>query len=293
MSDEEEKPEENKTARQPPRKKGTAAKPTTPLDAAAPAGEESGAASAPPKSKEKPDVKPPEKPEEEPAAKKSPMPALRGKRLPKRRRRVIPWAAAAVLIAGVLVINFLDPAPEPPSGPAVGGPFTLIDTTGAVVTDADFRGRLMLVYFGYTYCPDLCPTALTAMAQAIDMLGADGAKVVPVFITVDPERDTPEHLKEYVSFFHPRQVGLTGTAGQVAAVAKAYGVYYAKDPAHDAEPHDHGAADDAGADDAHRHDYDMEHVTTIYLMGPKGAYRARFNHATGAPEMAERIRKFL
>ncbi len=277
MSDEQEKPKPEKNTQKTHRKK-VAAKASKPKKVSVE--KKPDAESAPPK----PDVKP----EQKPAAKKSPMPELRAKPAGKRRRRVVPWAAAAILIVGLGVINFLDPAPEPPAGPAVGGAFSLIDTTGAAVTDADFQGRFMLVYFGYTFCPDVCPTALTTMAQAIDMLGADGAQVVPVFITVDPERDTPEHLKEYVSFFHPRQVGLTGTAEQVAAVAKAYGVLYAKDPAHDATPHDHGA--DA-ADDAH--DYDMEHVTTIYLMGPKGAYRARFDSATGAPEMAERIRKFL
>ncbi len=278
MSDEQEKPDENKTIRKSSRKKATAkpgkSKKTTPPDAAA-------------------DATAGEKSEEKPAAKKPPMPELRAKSSGKRRRRVVPWVAAALLIIGVLGINFTDPAPETPTGPTIGGAFSLIDTTGATVTDADFRGRFMLVYFGYTYCPDICPTTLSTMAEAIDMLGADGNQVVPVFITIDPGRDSPEHLKEYVGFFHPRQVGLTGTADQVAAVAKAYGVFYAKDPAHDATPHNHGPATGNNAAAADAHDYDMEHAATLYLMGPKGAFRARFDPATRAPEMAERIQKFL
>ena len=110
----------------------------------------------------------------------------------------------------------------------IGGPFELIDHTGVRRTDADYRGKLALIYFGYTYCADVCPTDLQAMASALDLLG-DGARAVqPLFITIDPERDTPGHLANYVPLFHPRLVGLTGEADAVRRVARAYKVHYAK-----------------------------------------------------------------
>ena len=161
--------------------------------------------------------------------------------------------------------------------PAVGGPFALVDTEGRAVTDADFRGRLMLVFFGFTYCPDVCPTALTAIAQAIERLGKDASKIVPIFITVDPERDTPEQLKEYVRHFHPRLVGLTGSPEQIAAVAKAYRVYYAK-----ARPQ--GAPSD---------DYTMDHTAITYLMGRDGKFLAHFSHGTEPEAIAARVRAFF
>src|SRR3954469_23392300 len=110
----------------------------------------------------------------------------------------------------------------------IGGPFALTDQNGTRRTDADFRGKLMLVYFGFTYCPDVCPTDLLQMALAVDQLGPAGEMVQPVFITVDPERDTPEHLKHYMPLFHPRFVGLTGDAIAIQAAARAYRVYYKK-----------------------------------------------------------------
>ena len=135
----------------------------------------------------------------------------------------------------------------------------------------------MLVYFGYTYCPDVCPTTLTTMADAIDILDGDGDSVVPVFITVDPERDTPEHLKMYVNYFHPRLVGLTGTSASVAAAAKAYRIYYAK----------------ARQDGASGDDYLMDHLSFVFLMGPDGAFRAHFENGIGPEAMAKRIREYL
>jgi len=161
---------------------------------------------------------------------------------------------------------------------AIGGAFELVDQTGETRTDADYRGRYMLVFFGYTHCPDFCPTALQAVADALDALeaaaGAAAAEqVVPIFVTVDPERDTPEALKDYASAFHPRLVALTGSAAQVAQAAKAYRVYYAK----------------AGEGE----DYLMDHSTFTYLMGPDGRYLAHFRHGTPPEEMAERIRSFM
>jgi cytochrome oxidase Cu insertion factor (SCO1/SenC/PrrC family) len=115
-------------------------------------------------------------------------------------------------------------------GALIGGPFSLTDQTGRPVTDADYRGRYMLIYFGFTFCPDVCPTELQVMATALDQLGRQADEVQPIFITIDPERDTPSQLAGYVSQFHPRMAGLTGTPEQIASVARAYRVYYAKAP---------------------------------------------------------------
>lgn len=163
------------------------------------------------------------------------------------------------------------------AGQAIGGPFTLVDQDGRTVTERDFRGKLLLIHFGYTYCPDICPTSLSIMAEALDLLGADGDKVVPLFISIDPKRDTPEQLKMYVAYFDPRLIGLTGTPEQVAAAAKAYRIYYAPQPrkAGDAE------------------DYLMDHTAIIYLMGRKGNFRAHFPYETPAAAIAARIRENL
>lgn len=162
-------------------------------------------------------------------------------------------------------------------GTGIGGPFTLVDQDGREVTDGTFRGRLLLIHFGYTYCPDICPTSLSTMATAIDQLGPDGDKVVPLFISIDPQRDTPDQLKMYVAYFHPRLLGLTGTPAQVAAAAKAYQVYYAALPAKKADAED----------------YPMDHTAIIYLMGRKGEFRAHFPYETPAAAIAARIREYL
>ena len=114
------------------------------------------------------------------------------------------------------------------SGPSIGGPFTLENDAGSRVTDRDFHGRYMLVYFGYTHCTDVCPTTLNAMADALDKLGAKSKRLAPVFITIDPERDTPAVMKRYTAAFSPALAGLTGTQDQIAKVAHEYRVYYAK-----------------------------------------------------------------
>jgi len=158
----------------------------------------------------------------------------------------------------------------------IGGPFSLVDQTGRPVTDADYRGRYMLVYFGYTFCPDVCPTELQVMATALDQLGDQGEKVQPIFVTVDPERDTVVQVAPYVALFHPRLVGLTGTREQVAEAARAYRVYYAKAPNKD--------------NDAH---YTMDHSSFVYLMGPDGRFVEAFAHGTTAEKMTETIRTHL
>lgn len=180
---------------------------------------------------------------------------------------------AVIVLAGLLWL-WLDPLAKAPGTGAVpiGGPFALVDQDGRPVTEQDFRGRWMLVYFGYTWCPDACPLGLTTIAEALDALPpALAAQVVPVLITVDPERDTPAVLKGYVAAFHPRLVGLTGTPEAVAAAEKAWRVYARKA---DARP-------DGG--------YLVDHSTFTYLMAPDGSYATHFSHDVAAEEMARRI----
>ena len=146
----------------------------------------------------------------------------------------------------------------------IGGPFELVDQFGQTRSDADFLGDYMLIYFGYTYCPDICPASLSIMTQAIDQLEetdkARAERITPVFITVDPERDDVENMKVYAEHFHPDMVAMTGTSEQIAAAAKAYRVYYAK------------AKDDSSSD------YLMDHSSIFYLMGPDGKYVKHFTH---------------
>jgi len=169
------------------------------------------------------------------------------------------------------------PAGAPSVGQAlVGGPFSLTDQTGKRVTDKDFRGRYLLVFFGFTNCPDVCPSALQVMAAALDKLGPKGQKITPLFISVDPERDTPAQLATYVKSFHPRLVGLSGTPAEIEAVTKAYRVYVKK-----------------VADPKSSAGYTFDHSAIIYLMGPDGAYLAHFTHASNADTMAERLAKLL
>ena len=158
----------------------------------------------------------------------------------------------------------------------IGGPFILVDHTGAERTEADLKGRHALIYFGYTFCPDVCPTALADMLIALDELGPDAALVQPVFITIDPERDTPRVLKDYVGNFHPRLIGLSGNAAQVSKAARAYRVYY-------------GKVDDPEAGE----NYLMDHSSVIYLMDPDGRYLTHFSHGTAPDTMAKRLRELV
>lgn len=197
-------------------------------------------------------------------------------------RRLIVFIAAAFVFGGAVAFALyaardLQPGPrQVVTGKAlVGGPFSLQDHTGRRVTEKDFAGRFMLVYFGYTFCPDICPAELQVMSAAIERLGAKGEKVTPVFVTVDPERDTVAQMASYVSNFHERLVGLTGTPEEIRAAAKAYRVFYAK------------SKDDTTTD------YLMDHSSIVYLMSTKGEYLAHFAYGTGVDKMAQGIAKFL
>lgn len=166
---------------------------------------------------------------------------------------------------------------------AIGGPFSLVDQNGVRRTDADFRGRIMLVYFGYTHCPDVCPTELQTMSDAIDALGEAGDKVTPIFITIDPARDTVAQMKAYAANFHPRLVALTGSEAEIAQAAKAYRVYYGRA----------GSADGAQAATTDDQDYLMEHSGFVYVMGPDGRYLTHFGPDTSAEDMAKALRQYL
>jgi protein SCO1 len=162
------------------------------------------------------------------------------------------------------------------TGSFVGGPFTLQDGSGKQVTDRDFRGKYMLVYFGYTFCPDVCPTTLNEVADALDRLGPKADRVQPIFITVDPKRDTPAVVKQYVTAFTPRLIGLTGTPEQIAQAAQAYRVYYAE--------HRTGPGPD---------DYSMDHSSVLYLMGPDGKFIAPIRADANGTQMAEDLAKYI
>ncbi len=162
-----------------------------------------------------------------------------------------------------------------PQGLSLGGPFSLTDQTGKPVTERDYAGRWMLIYFGYSFCPDVCPTELGTMAAALDQLGPAGERVVPVFISVDPQRDTPEHLADYVGRFHPRMQGLTGRPEQVAEAARRYRVYYTK------------------VQRPETTDYLMDHSSFIYLVGPDGRVRSLFRPETKPEEIAAAARAQL
>lgn len=157
----------------------------------------------------------------------------------------------------------------------VGGPFDLVDQDGRPVTDRDFRGRLMLVYFGYTWCPDMCPTTLQVLGQAMDALGAAGDQVAFLFISVDPGRDTPARLKEYVGDFGPHLRGLTGSTDQIDRAAKAYRVYYRL------------GEHEAGGD------YPVDHTGFVYLMGRDGRYLSLIRPDETPDDIAAKIRQQL
>jgi protein SCO1 len=159
-------------------------------------------------------------------------------------------------------------------GSAIGGPFKLVDQNGNTVTNTDLEGKWLLVYFGYTHCPDACPTALNNMALALSDLGAEKKEVRPVFITIDPERDTSPAMKDYVSAFDAPILALTGSGEAIAQAAKEYRVYYAKHP----EP---------GGD------YSMDHTSIIYVMDPKGRFTASFSGEDPPEQMAARLKKLL
>lgn len=196
------------------------------------------------------------------------------------RRPILVFAALVLLLAaGIGGYAFMNREQNRQQGSGtalVGGPFALVDQDGRRVTEKDFLGKYMLVFFGYTFCPDVCPTELQVMAAALDQMGPAAERIQPVFVSIDPERDTPEVMKAYVGNFGPRLVGLTGTPAEVAAMAKAYRVYFAK-------------AGNSGSST----DYLMDHSSIIYLMGPDGSFVKHMPYTTDAAKLASELTETL
>ena len=190
-------------------------------------------------------------------------------------------AATVIAVALALVVNtfFIDDQGKVSTSgaglPTIGGPFQLVDHQGKTVTEADYSGKYLLVFFGYTYCPDVCPTELQVIGGAMDLLDEAGAKVRPLMVTIDPERDTVAAMADYMGNFHPSLTGLTGSLEQVKAAAKAYRVYFAKNP-----PDEEG-------------DYFMDHSSFVYLMGPDGKYLHHFSPMTTPEDMAAKVRAVI
>ena len=178
--------------------------------------------------------------------------------MPATSRRFLPFAILILCLLGLGVASFVVfSGGQGAQSSAIGGPFRLTSTNGGEVTDADFRGQPFLVFFGYTHCPDVCPTVLFQLSQVLRSMDRD-KQMKALFITVDPERDTPAVMKEYLSSFDPHIVGLSGTRQQIDAVEKAYRVYSQKEPG-------------TGTD------YAMDHTAVVYLMDKDGRFATAFN----------------
>jgi protein SCO1/2 len=174
----------------------------------------------------------------------------------------------------VLIVTGRGPESFASTSAAIGGPFKLTDQNGKPITERDLKGRPSLVFFGFTHCPEICPTALFDISEILNRLGPDAAKVNALFITVDPERDTPPVLKDYMASFNPRLTGVGGDAEQLAAVAKAYRVYYKKVPLKDG-------------------DYTMDHTAIVYLMDKNGQFVAPFSLKRKPEDGAAELRRYL
>jgi protein SCO1/2 len=180
----------------------------------------------------------------------------------------------ASVLAVVLIVAGRGPAEVAAQVAAIGGPFRLIDEDGRTVTEQDLKGRPFLVFFGFTHCPDVCPTTLSDISEVMGKLGPDADRVGALFITVDPERDTPDKLKDYLANFDPHLKGLTGDPAAIAAVAKSYRVYMKKVPL------------DSG-------DYTMDHTALVYLMDKQGRFLAPFNLKRRPEDAAADLRRYL
>jgi protein SCO1/2 len=185
----------------------------------------------------------------------------------------------AALLLGLAACNS-QPAAEPPlAGARLGGPFTLTDQNGRQISDTAFAGKYRIVYFGYTFCPDVCPTSLQHLMKGLKLFTADAPglaeKIQPIFITVDPARDTPAVMQQYVAAFDPRLIGLTGSEAQIAEVAKRYGVFYQR-------------AENAGSSD-----YLMDHMSQAILFDPDGKPLALLPQEQDGPAIAAELAKWV
>jgi protein SCO1/2 len=198
----------------------------------------------------------------------------------KLRALVIGAAMIAAAAIGWLLSDWMlaekgDPHHATPAKSSIGGPFALTDGDGKTWTDKNFRGKLMVIYFGYAYCPDVCPTSLGAIGAALDQLGPAADGVAPIYITIDPERDNGQALKEYAAAFHPRMIGLGGSGEAVTAAARAYRVYFKKTTSADGSP------------------YLMDHSSIIYVMSRDGGFLTHFNHMATPEDIAAGLKKHL
>jgi protein SCO1/2 len=184
------------------------------------------------------------------------------------------FLAGLVAVLGVMLLVLGRGGPPMTQASAVGGSFRLVDQDGRTVTEQDFKGRPTLVFFGFTHCPDVCPTTLFEVSEVLRALGPDAERARAAFITVDPERDTPAKLKEYLASFDPHLSALTGDAEAVAAMTKAYKVYWKKVPL------------DGGT-------YTMDHTAIVYLMDKDGKFVAPFSVKRKPEDAAADLRKYL
>jgi protein SCO1 len=200
-----------------------------------------------------------------------------GRVFPPRRgpgrlpHRVLPHAVALLALLALLgtgIFLWLNAQAQA----TIGGSFRLVDDSGHVVTDRDFRGRYLLIYFGYTHCADVCPTTLSDIASALNGLGTKANKITPLFITVDPKRDTSAALRRYLAAISPRLVGLTGSVDEIAHVEQEFHVYAKKDP-----------------DPARPDEYGIDHSALLYLLGPDGQLVAPISPAIDVPDLERQI----
>ena len=197
----------------------------------------------------------------------------------KTKEALIPYLLLAASVAGGLLWHQSEMLPQLGrtivSGQiAVGGPYALTDQDGRPRASTNFPGKYQLIYFGYTFCPDVCPTTLAVMAAALDKMGAAQDRIVPIFITVDPARDKPAVLKKYLAAFGPHFVGLTGTPDEITRVEKEYRVFAKKQPLQDGN-------------------YGMDHSSVIYLMGPDGKLVSFYDEAASPDDLAKALREKL
>ncbi len=197
--------------------------------------------------------------------------------LPSRPKLIL--AAGLILLSVIIAaLSLTNLKPEQMgSGTAlIGGPFTMVNEKGETVTEKSYAGKYMLLFFGFTNCGDVCPTELQVMAAAFTEMGALSETITPIFVSIDPERDSPQVMADYVKNFHPRLQGLTGTPDQVAAFAKIYHIFYQKVP-----------------NPKNPTDYEMDHSSILYLMGPDGKFIKHFTYTTDAKGLAEALKKVL
>jgi protein SCO1/2 len=194
---------------------------------------------------------------------------------PTARPLVIATAFAASLILGLLIVFWAMGGVSKVAQPAaIGGPFQLTDQNGKTVTDKNLKGKPTLIFFGYTHCPDVCPTSLFEISEVLRAMGKDADKVNAVFISVDPERDTPAAMKDYLSSFDPHLEGLSGDPAETAKVITSYRVYAKKVPTKDG-------------------DYTMDHTALIYLMDRDGRFVSPFNLKRTPEEAAGELKRYL